>query len=232
MPSAPEIPDIIRLLDLLGVLANGLLGGAVARRFNLDPVGFTVLAIVSALGGGAIRDVLLNLRPVALTDLSYLTTALVAAVIAFLVPLDGRRWNQLFPWVDAVALGTWAVVGTQKAMLHEVHWLPAILLGVLTACGGGAVRDMMLGRVPVILQRSELYATAAFVGGAAFVVMHPVVPGATASLIAVAVGGGMCLLARRRGWMLPTEPRWIAVRPTVTDRTADPGDGEHSDGRR
>lgn len=213
MPEAPAIPDIIRLLDLLGVLANGLLGGAVARRFHLDPVGFTVLAIVSALGGGAIRDVLLNLRPVALTDLSYLTVALCAAVLAFLVPLEGRRWNQFFPWVDAIALGTWAVVGTQKALLHDVHWLPAILLGVLTACGGGAVRDMMLGRVPVILQRSELYATAAFVGGSTLVLLHLVITGTAASLVAVLVGGGICLLARRRGWMLPTEPRWVAVRP-------------------
>lgn len=207
------VPEIIRLLDLLGVLANGLLGGAVARRFNLDPVGFTVLAIVSALGGGAIRDILLDLRPIALTDLDYLTVALVAAGIAFLVPLEGRRWRQLFPWVDAIALGTWAVVGTQKAMLYDIHWLPAILLGVLTACGGGAVRDMMLGRVPVILQQSELYASAAFVAGAVFVVLEVFVPGAGASLIAVAVGGGICVLARKRGWRLPTEPRWIAVRP-------------------
>lgn len=211
--SPAVVPDIIRLLDLLGVLANGLLGGAVARRFNLDPVGFTVLAIVSALGGGAIRDVLLNLQPIALTDLDYLTVALVAAGIAFLVPLEGRRWRQLFPWVDAIALGTWAVVGTQKALLYDIHWLPAILLGVLTACGGGAVRDMMLGRVPVILQQSELYASAAFVAGALFVVLELVVPGTSASLIAVGVGGGICVLARKRGWRLPTEPRWIAVRP-------------------
>ncbi len=207
------VPEIIRLLDLLGVLANGLLGGAVARRFNLDPVGFTVLAIVSALGGGAIRDILLDLRPIALTDLDYLTVALVAAGIAFLVPLEGRRWRQLFPWVDAIALGTWAVVGTQKAMLYDIHWLPAMLLGVLTACGGGAVRDMMLGRVPVILQQSELYASAAFVAGAVFVVLEVFVPGTGASLIAVGVGGGICVLARKRGWRLPTEPRWIAVRP-------------------
>ncbi|WP_435199016.1 trimeric intracellular cation channel family protein [Janibacter sp. GS2] len=213
MPEPSAIPDIIRVLDLMGVFANGLLGGAVARRHHLDPVGFSVLAIVSALGGGAIRDVLLNLQPVALTDLSYLTTALIAALVAFLVPLEGRRWNQLFPWVDAIALGTWAVVGTQKALSHDIDWLPAILLGVLTACGGGAVRDMMLGRVPVILQRSELYASAAFVGGSTYVLLQLLAPPSVASPVAVVVGGGVCLVARRRGWMLPTEPRWVVVRP-------------------
>ncbi len=214
MTEAPlAVPDIIRFLDLLGVLANGLLGGAVARRFRLDPVGFTVLAIISALGGGAIRDVLLDLTPIALTDLAYLSVALGAAVIAFLVPLEGRRWNQFFPWVDAIALGTWAVVGTQKALMYDVHWLPAILLGVLTACGGGAVRDMMLGQVPVILQQSELYASAAFVSGVVFVVLLPFISDPVASLLAAAVGGGLCVIARKRGWVLPTEPRWIAVRP-------------------
>lgn len=211
--SPAVVPDIIRFLDLLGVLANGLLGGAVARRYNLDPVGFTVLAIISAMGGGAIRDVLLDLTPIALTDIAYLTVALIAAGIAFMVPLEGRRWRQIFPWVDAIALGTWAVVGTQKALMYDIHWLPAILLGVLTACGGGAVRDMMLGRVPVILQQSELYASAAFVAGATFVVFSSFIPGPGDSLVAAGVGGGICVLARKRGWRLPTEPRWIAVRP-------------------
>ena len=212
MPDAFAIPDLLAFFDLIGVLANGLLGGAVARRHGLDPVGFTVLAIISALGGGAIRDVLLDVQPVALTDLRYLSVALAAAVIAYLVPLEGRRWRQVFPWVDAVALGTWAAVGTQKALLLDIHWLPAILLGVLTACGGGVVRDMMLGSVPQILQRSELYATAAFAGGVALVLLQLLTTGPLASLGAVIVGGGVCVLARKRGWMLPTEPRWVPSR--------------------
>lgn len=208
MPDPLAIPELIRVLDLLGVLTNGLLGGAVARRARLDPVGFTVLAIISALGGGAIRDVLLNLRPIALVDLTYLSVALIAAIVSFLVPLEGRRWRQWFPWVDAIALGTWAVVGTEKALIHGLHWLPAVLLGVLTACGGGAVRDMMLGRVPNILQRSELYATAAFVGGLTLVAVRQFGPASVASLVGLVVGCGLCLVARKRGWVLPTEPRW------------------------
>lgn len=210
MPEPLAVPDLIRVFDLLGVFANGLLGGAVARRFRLDVVGFAVLAMISALGGGAIRDVLLNLRPVALTDLSYLTVALSAAVLAFVVPLEGRRWRRWFPWVDAVALGTWAVVGTEKALLYGVHWLPAVLLGVLTACGGGAVRDMMLGRVPTILQQSELYATAAFAGGLTLVIARELGPAPAASLAGVLVGGVLCLVARKRGWTLPVDTRWTA----------------------
>jgi len=207
------VPDFIRFLDLVGVAANGLLGGAVARRSRLDPVGFVVLAIISALGGGAIRDVLLDLRPIALVDLSYLGTALAAAAIAFLIPLEGRRWRQCFPWVDAIALGTWAVVGTEKALLHGLGWLPAVLLGVMTACGGGAVRDMMLGRVPIILQQSELYATAAFVGGLVLVVVRELVTPTAGSLAGLVVGFGLCLIARKRGWVLPTHTRWTREHP-------------------
>ena len=213
MENFPAVPDLIRFLDLVGVAANGLLGGAVARRSRLDPVGFVVLAIISALGGGAIRDVLLNLRPVALVDLSYLGTALAAAAIAFLIPLEGRRWRQFFPWVDAIALGTWAVVGTEKALLHGLDWLPAVLLGVMTACGGGAVRDMMLGRVPIILQQSELYATAAFVGGVVLVVVRELVTPTAGSLAGLAVGFGLCLIARKRGWVLPIHTRWTREHP-------------------
>lgn len=205
------VGDMLRVIDLTGVVANALLGAAVARRFNLDPVGFAIIAIVSALGGGAIRDVLLNQTPVALRDGAYLTCALVAAAVAFLVRFEGRRWRRVFPLVDALALGAWAVAGTEKALLVGVSPLPAILLGVLTAVGGGMVRDVMLGQIPHILQRSELYATAAFVGGLSLVLMRGTPLGDASPILAVLVGGGLCLVARWRGWMLPVEPSWPRV---------------------
>lgn len=205
---AALLGDVMRGLDLLGVVANGLLGGAVARRFRLDPVGFAILAIVSALGGGAIRDVLLDQRPVALVDPAYLACALGAAVVAFLVRLEGRWWRRIFPYVDALALGTWAVAGTEKSLLAGLEPLPAMLLGVLTAVGGGAVREMMLGQVPSILQQSELYATAALAAAGALVLARTAGLEAWAGPVAVVVGGGLYLLARRLGWVLPTEPHW------------------------
>lgn len=201
------VGDVLRTLDLVGVLANGLLGGVVARRFGMDPVGIAVLAVISALGGGAIRDVLLDQRPAAVDDPLYLTVALGAAAVAFLVPMDGRRWRQVFPWVDAAALGTWAVAGTEKSLIAGVSPLPAILLGVLTAVGGGAVRDVILGQVPTIFRRSELYATCAFVAGVALVLLREGGAGVWAAPVAAAVGMWLCLLARHKGWVLPTEPR-------------------------
>jgi hypothetical protein len=95
--SFASVPDLLRVLDLTGVFANALLGGAVARRHGFDPVGFAALAIVSGLGGGLIRDTLLQRgTPVALTNYAYLTTALIGAVVAFAVRFEGRLWDRLF----------------------------------------------------------------------------------------------------------------------------------------
>src|ERR1700727_3994849 len=98
--------DLFIAIDLPGVLANAILGGVVARAERLHPVGFIALAILSGLGGGLIRDTLLQHgTPAALTYPAYIPTALIGAAIAFFVPVKGRLWNVAFPLVDALALG-------------------------------------------------------------------------------------------------------------------------------
>ena len=201
---AATVGEALRVIDLVGVAANALLGGAVARRHNLDPIGFAVLAILSGLGGGLLRDVLLQKGPpVALTDYAYLVTALVAAGVAFAVRFEGKTWDRVFPVVDALALGAWSAVGAQKTLLSGLSWLPAILLGTVTAVGGGAIRDVALSRVPAIFGGNTLYATWALVGSAVMVGMdragRPLVGLVTATTVA-AVG---VLVSRWRGWMLP-----------------------------
>jgi uncharacterized membrane protein YeiH len=204
-----ELSHVFRVLDLTGVFANAVLGGVIARHEKLDPIGFAVLAVLSGLGGGLIRDVLLQHGPpAALTDSAYLLTALAGATVSFLVRVDGRAWDRLWPVIDALALGTWAAAGAEKTLALGLGWLPAILLGTITAVGGGAVRDVVLRRVPGILGGNTLYATCAIVDSAVLVVLsthdHP-----TAGLVsATVVGAGLCLLARWRGWILPSADAW------------------------
>jgi uncharacterized membrane protein YeiH len=201
------IPGLLRALDLLGVLANALLGGVVARQHRLDPIGFGALALLSGLGGGVIRDVLLQRgTPVALTDSAYLATVLGGAAVAFVVPIDGRTWQRVFPLVDALALGCWAAVGAQKTLLFGLHWLPAVLLGTVTAVGGGAVRDVVLRRVPIIFGGNTLYATCALVASSLLVLLQRNGVTVMAPLIATLAGAALYLLARWRGWALPAEP--------------------------
>src|SRR5690242_13443498 len=167
------ITEGFRFIDLLGVLANAILGGVMARSERLDPVGFGVLAILSGLGGGLIRDTLLQKgTPIALIDLAYILTALAGAAIAFVVNVEGRLWDRTFPFVDAVALGCWAAVGAQKTLALGLGWLPAVLLGTITAVGGGMVRDVVLRRIPAIFGGTTLYATCALVASAVMVLLY------------------------------------------------------------
>ena len=204
-----SVPDLLRTLDLTGVFANALLGGAVARHHGFDPVGFAALAIVSGLGGGLIRDTLLQHgTPVALTNYAYLTTALIGATAAFAVRFEGRVWDRLFPFVDALALGCWAAAGAQKTLTVGLGWLPAILLGTVTAVGGGAVRDVAVGRIPTIFGGNTLYATCAVIASGALVLIQFWGYPQAGLLVATAVGAVLCLLARWRGWMLPEDIAW------------------------
>ncbi|MDX6204215.1 MAG: hypothetical protein QOF39_272 [Frankiales bacterium] len=203
--SAATLNGLIRAADLTGVFASGLLGGAIARTERLDPVGFAVLAILSSLGGGLIRDTLLQHgTPVALTDYTYLVTAIGAAAVAFLVRFEGQLWERFFPVLDALALGAWAAVGAQKTLHVGLGWLPAVLLGTITAVGGGMVRDIAVLRVPRVFGGNTLYATCAVAASAVMVALNRADHPTAGILAATAVGATMCLLARRRGWSLPS----------------------------
>jgi uncharacterized membrane protein YeiH len=207
------VADLFRALDLTGVLANAVLGGVIARRERLDPVGFAVLAIMSGLGGGLIRDTLLQHgTPIALTDYAYLLTAFGGAALTFLLRVEGRVWDRVWPVIDALALGCWAAAGAQKTLDVGLGWLPAVLLGTITAVGGGAVRDIVLRRVPAVLGGNTLYATCAVAASGALVILYDTGYRTAGSLSALVIGAGLCLLARWRGWILPSADAWSPAR--------------------
>lgn len=204
-----SVSDVFRVLDLTGVLGNALLGGVIARQERLDPVGFATLAVLSGLGGGLIRDVLLQRGPpIALTDYAYLLVALLGAAVSYLLRVQGPTWDRLWPVVDAVALGCWATAGAQKTLDSGLGWLPAVLLGTITAVGGGAVRDLVLRRVPGVLGGNTLYATAALVGSWVLVALSEAGQPTLGSVVGLVVGAGLCLAARWRGWILPSADAW------------------------
>nr|WP_238338330.1 TRIC cation channel family protein [Pedococcus badiiscoriae] len=196
-------------MDLSGVFANAVLGGVIARREKLDPIGFATLAVLSGLGGGLLRDVLLQHgTPVALTDYAYLLTAFAGAAASYLARVEGPLWDRVWPLMDAIALGCWASAGATKTLAVGLGWLPAILLGAVTAVGGGAIRDIVLRRVPGVLGGNTLYATAALVGAGTLVLVYRTGHPTAASLCGLLVGAGVCLLARWRGWILPSADAW------------------------
>lgn len=201
-----------RVVDVTGVVANGLLGGIVARRLRFDLVGFLVLAILTGLGGGMIRDVLLTTRPVALTDPAYLAGAIGAASVAYLIPLQGKWLRRGLALADMLAVGAWSATGTIKALGYGLDVLPALLLGVTTGVGGGMIRDVLTGRIPAIFGGNTLYATLAIIGSLQALVLAKLgLPdlGMGVSILTCAVLG---LLARHYDWQLPVAPEWSLPR--------------------
>lgn len=208
-PVTGDLSELFRVLDLTGVLTNAVLGGVIARTEKLDPIGFIALAVLSGLGGGVIRDVLLQHGPpVALTDDAYLITALIGAALSYVANIRGRTWDRAWPVIDALALGTWAAAGAQKTLAVGLGWLPAILLGTVTAVGGGAIRDLVLRRVPGVFGGNTLYATAAIAGSGVLVLLSDSGRPTAGLLAATVLTAGLVLLARWRGWILPSADSW------------------------
>ncbi|MFB7556112.1 trimeric intracellular cation channel family protein [Streptomyces brevispora] len=209
-PSLPHGIDVAsRYLDLAGVFSCALLGGAVARSVGLDLFGFLAVGIISGLGGGVIRDVLLQHgTPVALTDYAYLVTAVAGSVVVFLIKISEESWNRLFTALDAAVIGFWAVAGANKTLAVGLGWLPAVLLGTVTAVGGGALRDVILGRVPAVFGRNGLYATVAIaVAGVMVTCSYLGVPQVGIGL-GIAVALAFRLTAVHYDWNLPNGLDW------------------------
>ena len=205
LPVPDTLPETFRLLDLCGVLLNGILGGLIARRKNFDLVGFVVLAILTATGGGILRDVMIQAGPpFALTDPYYLYTACAGALVAWFVPFTSRLARRFLVVADAVVLGTWAATGASKALSNGLGVMPALLLGSLTAVGGSMVRDVSVGETPSVFGGNRLYAVPALCSAATRVALVAAgLPDAYAMLVATVVGAGTCLMAYWRSWQLP-----------------------------
>lgn len=195
---SPE-SQLFLVLDLTGTFAFALNGALVAIRVaRLDVVGVVTLGMITALGGGILRDVLLgSLPPATFDDWRYLTVALVGSLVACGFGLRLERLAVPILVLDAAGLSLFAVSGASKALDLGMGPVQAVILGAITAVGGGTVRDMMIMRVPVVL-RSELYAVPALVA-AAVVVLTDLggAYGLPAALVAASLCFGIRLLGVR-----------------------------------
>ncbi len=194
----------ILVLDLVGTFAFALSGATLGVRRKLDIFGVLVLSFAAAVAGGMTRDVLIGATPVAaISDWRYPATTLVAGVVTFYWAPLIERLQYPVRMFDAMGLALFAVTGTEKALAHGIDPPMAAALGMLSGIGGGIARDVLMARVPLVLQ-AELYAVAALAGAAV------VAGGAWLHLPAVVctVGGallcfGLRVMAMKYGWHLP-----------------------------
>ena len=167
--SAVNIPA---WLDASAVAVGSISGILVARERKLDLVGYVALAMLGGLGGGLVRDVIIQRGGVYMLDSPYaIPMAVVFGCIGFLFPTMFDRFPHLLEWVDIVSVGLFVAAGTDKAMIYNLSPWAVILMGTLTGVGGGMMRDVFLGDTPRIFQRSNLYAICAIVGSALYYVL-------------------------------------------------------------
>lgn len=156
-------------VDLASVVVGSAGGVMVARARHLDAVGFIGLALLCGLGGGLIRDVMMQVDSVYMLDSPFAIPASVATgLIAFLFPQPLDRAGSLLEWLDIMAVALFALVGTDKAIVYGFYPASCVLMGIMTGVGGGMLRDVFLGEVPRIFQKSNLYALCALAGGVAY----------------------------------------------------------------
>ncbi|HUG86247.1 MAG TPA: trimeric intracellular cation channel family protein [Euzebya sp.] len=208
----PLLDEPVQLtLELAGVFVFGLSGGLLAVRKSFDVVGIGVLAFLTALGGGLIRDTIIgDVPPAAFADTRYLVVPLAAAVVVFTGHQALERLHRAVLVFDGAGLGLFSVTGTLKALAFGLGPLQAALLGVLTAVGGGVLRDVVARDTPVLVRAdSTQYAVPAFAGALVIVaatradVYRPLV-----GLVVVLGVFAWRMLALWRGWRAPVAMRW------------------------
>lgn len=164
---------MFRVLDLLGVGVFAASGALAAGRKSLDLLGVAVIAAVTAIGGGTLRDLLLDRQPVFwIADPLYLYVVIAAAALTILYTRRFRPPQRMLSFADALGLGLFTISGTQIAERAGLSGIAAVLMGMLTGAAGGVVRDILTAEIPLILRRGEIYATAAIVGAALYLVLQ------------------------------------------------------------
>lgn len=197
--------QVVLVADLAGTAVFAIEGANAAIRAGMDLLGVLVLSFIVALGGGTIRDLLIGATPPsAVRDWRYPVLAFLSGLCAFLIHTQvAAASTPLMTTLDAAGLALFAVAGAEKALDYKINPLMAVLMGAITGCGGGVLRDMLLARVPMVLV-TDIYATAALLGAAVVVVGRRL---GLQPAVAAVLGFAVCFVVRMAaiqfGWQLP-----------------------------
>lgn len=157
-------------IEILGTIAFAMSGSFAAMQKRLDPFGVLIIAFVTSVGGGTIRDLLLDVPVFWMHDMVICTVVFVTCIVSMIFKSLEKKFKVTLFLFDSFGLGLFTIVGIQKGMNADLHPLICITLGTITGCFGGISRDILLNRIPLIF-RKEIYATACIVGGGIFLVL-------------------------------------------------------------
>jgi uncharacterized membrane protein YeiH len=195
---------MFHLLDIIGTMAFAMSGALTAMHKKLDPFGIFIIAFVTAVGGGTLRDIMIGRTPVGwMLDLNYVYVIIVGFILAILFRKKFDRLRTSLFFFDTIGLGVFTLIGLEKGINIGLHPVICIALGTMTACFGGVIRDILCTEIPVIF-RKEIYATICIFGGIVFFMLRKLNLDAdilylTTSLFIISVR----LMAVKFKWYLP-----------------------------
>ncbi|RNC80223.1 MAG: trimeric intracellular cation channel family protein [Winogradskyella sp.] len=165
----------IQVLDILGTIAFAISGVLVAMNKKMDPFGVFIIAFVTAVGGGTLRDILIGATPVFwMTDMTFILVISLATVFAVLFRNYIKHLRRSLFLFDTIGIGLYTVIGIEKGLAVDLHPIICVTLGTMSACFGGVIRDILCNEIPVIF-RKEVYATACILGGCVYFLLLPII---------------------------------------------------------
>lgn len=162
--------NISLAIELLGTIAFAMSGAFAAMQKRFDPFGVLIISFVAAVGGGTIRDLLLDVPVFWMYDVIICLVIFLATVLAFIVKYFDKNFRVTLFLFDSFGLGLFTIIGIQKGLNADLHPIICVTLGTITGCFGGILRDILLNRIPLIF-RKEIYATASIAGGTLFLLL-------------------------------------------------------------
>ena len=205
MVDTSQIDFFIYILDLFGTMAFAVTGAFKAIEHKADIVGIIILATITGVAGGTIRDVIFGKElPNSLVDPSYVIITVISGVILFLLYSRMKKHWNIFLKFDAIGLGVFTVIGATFAYnLFGMNFLVIILSGMLTGIGGGILRDIFVNQTPIVFVK-ELYASASFIGAISFYFTLMITDEIyAATIIGIVLTTGLRLTAMKYNWNLP-----------------------------
>lgn len=198
----PHVAPLLQWLDLLGITVFAASGALAAANRQQTLVTFTFFALVTGVGGGTVRDLLIGAPVFWVQDWRFAATCLATAVLVWVTPKS--FWNaRALDWFDAIGIAIYAVFGAWKSLTLGVPLLPAMMMGVITACVGGIIRDVLAGE-PSILLKPEIYVTAAALASGLFVLLLWIgLPVLLAASLSALAGFALRAMAILKGWAIP-----------------------------
>ncbi len=197
--------SMFHLLDIIGTMAFAMSGALTAMNKKMDPFGVFIIAFVTAVGGGTLRDIMIGRTPIGwMLDLKYVYVIIIGFILAIIFRKKFDRLRTSLFLFDTIGLGVFTLIGLEKGINIGLHPVICVALGTMTACFGGVIRDILCTEIPVIFRR-EIYATICILGGIVFFILREFnlekgVLYLTTSLVIISVR----LMAVKFKWYLPT----------------------------